>query len=100
MTEKRTLVVPVRLKEGKNVEFEECLRKVIERTRRETGCVFYRAFRISERKFVFFEQWEDEKSMRRHNESAHLRQFLEKIEEWVESPLDDIFLTEISAPDS
>jgi len=100
MTEKRTLMVPVLLKKGTTFEFEACLRKVIEKTRKESGCVFYRSFRISDREFVFFEQWADAESMRRHNESEHLRKFLEDIGGMVENTLDDVSLTEISEPGS
>ena len=94
---KHTLMVPVKVKPGCSAEFENLLATVVANTRKESGCVYYRTFKISDTEYFFIEEWADDQVMEAHNNAAHLKTFLTAIEPLVEGELTDTALTEMFA---
>lgn len=60
---------------GKETELEVLLKTLVEKTRREKGCVQYDLFQDTgdARTFFFVEQWESEKDLHAHLDSSHIQ---------------------------
>jgi quinol monooxygenase YgiN len=69
----------VTLKVGKNQEFIDFSKNLIENTRLEEGCIGYKLYNDCESHdlFVFVEKWEDEKALNDHMETPHFKNFVE-----------------------
>jgi quinol monooxygenase YgiN len=78
MTDQLTIVAKITANEGHESTVEAELRKLIEPTRQEAGCVQYDLHRSTEdpQVFLFFENWESKSQWDDHMGSAHLQGFL------------------------
>lgn len=92
---KHTLMVPVTIKKGMSNVFEAALKKLVTATRQEKGCLFYKVYSISERKYCFFEEWENDEVMAKHNASPHLQEFFKETASIIEGEIEDVVLSEI-----
>ena len=77
-------------KPGKEEALKAVLTALIAPTRRELGCYQYDLLSNPQdpREFCFVERWEDDKSLDRHGETAHLKTAISAVEPLVEVPPD------------
>ncbi|GAA5819494.1 MAG: antibiotic biosynthesis monooxygenase [Methanobrevibacter sp. CfCl-M3] len=68
------------LKNGKNYEFIDASKDLIENTRVEIGCISYNLYNDCEahETFVFVEKWNDEQALKKHMETTHFKDFVKK----------------------
>lgn len=82
---------------AKNIVKEDCIHefmkyasKLIEESRKETGCKQYGLFQDISNPFVltFIEEWRDEDAIKAHNNSEHFVRIVPKLKELVLEPTD------------
>lgn len=73
-----TLAVTYRARAGSEDEVAEYLRKMMELTRAEPGCLHYSAHRSTEdrREFLLFEQYVDQAALDAHSASDYFRHYV------------------------
>jgi len=73
-------------------EAMELVRKLAERSQQEAGTVRYRAMTDldDEHTVRFFEQYEDEDAWATHTETEHYREFVKRLPELVEGPMETV----------
>lgn len=72
------LLVQFTVKAGKEAQAKEYMRKMEESTRKEPGCKYYVGSQSNEdpRKFVFYEQYVDEKALQTHWAAPYFEQYV------------------------
>ncbi|MBP2033979.1 quinol monooxygenase YgiN [Clostridium algifaecis] len=62
-------------------EFIKLTSKLIEESRKENGCKMYHLYQDNNNKNIltFIEKWENEESIRIHNESIHFKKIVPKL---------------------
>lgn len=80
--EKKTIVARVEVLEGKEKEFIEEAKKLIEGTRAEEGNISYNLYQNPENPcmFIFYEEYRDKDAMAIHPASEHFKIFGKAIE--------------------
>lgn len=77
-------------KPGKEDEVKAVLTALIAPSRREIGCYQYDLLRnpAEPRDFCFVERWENDRTVDRHSETAHVQSAIAQVEGLVEVPPD------------
>jgi len=72
-----TIIAQITALDGKDDLVHDALRKLVEPTRAEAGCIRYDLHRDTENPcfFVFYETWESRELWRRHMEAPHLAEY-------------------------
>lgn len=80
------IVAVLKFKENHLLEAIEILRRLVNETRKEEGCLQYDLIEDHIRKGTFFiiEKWETDEHHFKHSESEHLKKFREEISDIVE----------------
>ncbi|MCJ8272445.1 MAG: antibiotic biosynthesis monooxygenase [Psychrosphaera sp.] len=81
-----SLLVQIDAKSGKADELKTELLALLAPTRAEEGCNYYHFFTQDDKAGVFYfvETWATKANWEAHNESAHLKVFLDKVDDLVE----------------
>lgn len=93
-----TMVVVMEAKQGKEKELTDLLTGMVEPSRKEKGCVFYKLHidRDYPRRIVFYEGWESRTAHSLHDQTDHIKEFLAKKDELVQSMIvyniDELFV--------
>lgn len=76
-----TICAIIKAKPGKEALLKDELLRVVGPSKSETGCIEYTLHESMEEKdtFVFYETWENEEAVKYHIESAHYKQYRERI---------------------
>lgn len=71
------------IKDNKDSEFIRLAEELVISSRKEQGCIRYEVFKNNDKKnqFIFIEKWEDQKSIEKHNNSAHFTDIVPKLVE-------------------
>ena len=90
-------IVRFEAKPGKEGEFREALRQVLEPTRAEAGCRAIRAFESVNGPLVFsiHSEWVDEAAFDKHARLPHTLRFLQTADECLTHPVQGLRLKEI-----
>lgn len=69
-----------------NQLFDE-LKKVVQPSQNESGCIHYQLYESIDDQgvFVFYEVWQDEESLKKHIESDHYKAYRQQTEQLIES---------------
>jgi quinol monooxygenase YgiN len=91
----------VRSDPGKRAELIRIGQTLATASRLEAGCVSYRVYQDTEdeNEFVFVEEWDSEKSLRRHFATPHVTAFMQAIPATIVAPPDVKFHTIASSMD-
>ena len=75
------LVVVFTFKEGAEEVAKNALAGLVAATRQESGCLHFQAHQSgsSPEQWMLYEQWADQASIDRHNETAHLAAFKDTV---------------------
>jgi len=89
------LAVKIRSKAEKIEETAQFLGKFPEKANQEPGCLQYELLRGARdpQLFFFFEKWEDQTALDRHNTQSYLKEFHTRFDELLECPNEVLFLT-------
>jgi len=95
-----TIIAIVQAKEGREKELEQLLLTLVERTRKETGCIRYDLHRHLDRqgKFIFYESWTDSAALEQHRKTPHIAEFRTKAADLLAGPLQVDLCEMISDP--
>jgi quinol monooxygenase YgiN len=76
--------------EGREEQLQQALVEVVLATRSEEGCLTIHAFRSERnpRLFLIYSRWKSEAAFDHHAKLAHTLTFLQKIEPFLEQPVD------------
>jgi quinol monooxygenase YgiN len=79
-----------RVKPGKEKEYEEALREVLEASRKEEGCLEIHGYRSvrDARLYYVHSRWKSEAAFDEHAKLAYTVKYLERVEELIEHELD------------
>lgn len=74
---------------AKNNELEfvkAAVKSIVEPSNRDEGCIQYELHQDHNdlNTFVFFERWRDQESLVKHNQTLHLKEFIERIKDKVD----------------
>ncbi|AKN30381.1 antibiotic biosynthesis monooxygenase [Clostridium carboxidivorans P7] len=66
------------LKDGKRDEFLKITKELIEKTRKEDGCIAYHLFEDINNPLIltFVEDWRDEEAIKNHNNTEHFKRIV------------------------
>ncbi len=83
MSQPFTIVAKIVAKPGAEAQVEEALRRLIEPTLAEEGCLQYDLHRClgDPQTFLFYENWQSKAAWQAHMETAHLRHMVQETEE-------------------
>ena len=83
MSQPLTIVAKIIAKPGNETQVEAALRRLIEPTLAEEGCLQYDLHRCLEDPltFLFYENWQSKAAWQAHMETAHLQQMVREVEE-------------------
>ena len=90
------LLVNFVVKEGAEEQTKEYIRRLEEHTRREPGCRLYIGHQAQEdpRRFLFYEQYNDEAALEAHRASPHYKQYVENgLSQVIETRMTALFNT-------
>ena len=79
---KRTVVARLTIKKEAVESFVQFAQKIVEETRKETGCISYTLYKNTfgqEAEFIFYEEYKDQAAIDFHNKSEYLKQFFSNI---------------------
>jgi quinol monooxygenase YgiN len=83
------LMVPVKALAGKAQELREQINLLLQPTRLEQGCEFYRAYESEiEGHFFFHELWTSQEDLDRHVRSPHIQIFAKALYSLLAEPLE------------
>jgi len=70
------------VKDGKEEECMNIVKKLIAATQKENGCIMYDCFKSSDdpKKFVIMEKWESKPALDAHMETAHFKEYVPKLD--------------------
>ncbi|MGH4121945.1 MAG: putative quinol monooxygenase [Clostridium sp.] len=82
-----TIVAKNSIKQGKTEEFKLLAEKLINESRKESGCISYNLYEDSNNCNIltFIEQWENSEAIKLHNNSEHFTSIVPKFAELKES---------------
>ncbi len=89
------VVAKCTVKPDKKAEFQKITSELIDKTRREKGCIAYELFRDGEeeRVFVFVESWENRELLNAHIDSKHCKELLPEMETCYEKEMELHFMS-------
>jgi quinol monooxygenase YgiN len=79
---KKTVIARLTIKKEAVDSFVQFAQKIVEETRKETGCITYVLYKNSfgqDAEFIFYEEYKDQAALDFHNKSEHLKQFFARI---------------------
>lgn len=78
------------VKADKRKEFLGFMADMVEKSRAESGCIFYTLFEEveAENQFAIIEKWQDQKAVDQHNETMHFQSFVDKINDYLMKDFD------------
>jgi len=79
---KKTVVARLTIKKEAVDSFVQFAQKIVEETRKETGCISYSLYKNTfgqEAEFIFYEEYKDQAAVDYHNKSEYLKQFFSQI---------------------
>ena len=78
-----TIVAKNLIKQGKAEEFKALAEKLINESRKESGCISYNLYEDSNNCNIltFIEEWENKEAINLHNNSEHFTSIVPKFEE-------------------
>lgn len=81
------IVASIEVKNSHKEAVINAFHKVVDGTRKETGCISYDLFEDLENslKFTILEVWKSQEAIDEHNNSSHFKAFVEAIDGKVES---------------
>ncbi|WP_125722805.1 putative quinol monooxygenase [Flavobacterium ustbae] len=68
------------------IEVQNMLTHLVTETRKEAACIRY-DLHTSENVFILWEEWKDQIGLDLHNEQHYLKEFIQKTENLVSSPI-------------
>ena len=77
-----TINVLLKVKAEKEQDYLAFLDDMVQKSRQDDGCLFYDHFRN-----VKHHNWADDESVEKHNQTTHLKTFLEKIPAYLEEEI-------------
>ena len=92
---KKTVVARLTIKKEAVENFVKFAQKIVEETRKETGCISYNLYKNTfgqEAEFIFYEEYKDQAAIDFHNKSEYLKQFFSNITPLLASkPIVEVF---------
>ena len=84
-----TINVLLKVKAEKEQDYLAFLDDMVQKSRQDDGCLFYDHFRNVKHhnEYIIVENWADDESVEKHNQSTHLKTFLEKIPAYLEEEI-------------
>jgi len=81
------MVIVMEAKRGKEKELTDLLTSLLEPSRKEKGCLFYKLHTDMDypRRVVFYEGWESKEAHSLHDRTEHVKKFLARKDELVQS---------------
>lgn len=78
---KKVIVVQVSIKETKIEDFLKLAKTIINESISEIGCLTYKLSKDLDKgnEFFFYEKYENEKAVERHNSSEHFKNFINSV---------------------
>jgi len=66
------------VKDGKEAECLDIVKKLVEATQKENGCIMYECFKSTDdpKKFVIMEKWESKEALDAHMATAHFKEYV------------------------
>ena len=91
-----TLIVPLRARKGKGDLLQQRIAELVRIVRTENGNICYRSLRSATDpdSFVFFEQWESQAALDKHNQQPHLAEFAADRDNLIDGEITDMFFNE------
>ncbi|MEI0489887.1 aminoacyl-tRNA hydrolase [Brachyspira pulli] len=78
------------------VKFIETAKELIEKSRKESGCISYNLFESVDGKYLtFIEEWKNEKAIEEHNNSDHFKSIVPKLGELTSGEMDVVLYKEV-----
>lgn len=92
---KKVVVARLSIKSDKADQFLQAAEKIVEETRKESGCETYTLYKSCfgpENEFIFYEEYKDQKALDFHNNSAYLEKFFSVITPFLDgAPVVEVF---------
>jgi quinol monooxygenase YgiN len=92
---KKTVVARLTIKKEAVDTLMQFAKKIVDETRKETGCKSYALYKNcvgQDSDFLFYEEYKDQASLDFHNNSEHLKQFFSNITPLIEGkPMVEVF---------
>lgn len=91
-----TLIVPLRARKGKGDQLQQRIAELVKIVRSEEGNICYRSLRSTTDpdSFAFFEQWESQAALDKHNQQPHLAEFAADKDGLIDGEITDMFFDE------
>ena len=85
-----TVIAKIKALEGKEKDVREELKKLLQPTRAEPGCVVYDLYQSNDRKnlFMFYECWTGVQDLDEHLQKPYIKSFMQKAEKMLAEPVD------------
>ncbi|WP_211232600.1 aminoacyl-tRNA hydrolase [Brachyspira alvinipulli] len=84
------------VKQENKSKFIETAKELIEKSRKEEGCISYSLYESTDGKYLtFIEEWKDEKAIESHNNSQHFKSIVPKLGEMLDGEMDVVLYKEI-----
>lgn len=85
-----TIVAKGTIKNDNIHEFLELANKLVEESRKESGCKEYQLYQDinNPQVLTFIEKWADEKAIKEHNQTEHFSTIMPKLKEFEEIPME------------
>ena len=84
------------VKQENKSKFIETAKELIEKSRKEEGCISYSLYESTDGKYLtFIEEWKDEKAIESHNNSPHFKSIVPKLGELIDGEMDVVLYKEI-----
>jgi quinol monooxygenase YgiN len=98
MNQEITVFARAKAKSGREAHVGEILKLLVQPTRAESGCKFYRLFGAGESGiFYFYELWESTEALSQHAKSGHILAAQEALKDQLETPIEVSITSEIDA---
>lgn len=90
------IVAKSSVKNENKAKFIETANELIQKSRKEEGCISYNLYESVDGKYLtFIEEWKDEKAIESHNNSDHFKAIVPKLAELVDGNMDVALYKEI-----
>ncbi|MEI0567655.1 aminoacyl-tRNA hydrolase [Brachyspira pulli] len=77
-------------------KFIETAKELVEKSRKESGCISYNLFESVDGKYLtFIEEWKNEKAIEEHNNSDHFKSIVPKLGELTSGEMDVVLYKEV-----
>jgi quinol monooxygenase YgiN len=76
------VIATINALKGKEKDLQDVLLKLIEPTRKETGCISYTLLNniANQSEYTFFEEWKTEKDLEAHMQSSHFQEAVSSLD--------------------